>query len=135
MELLKSSGITFAEGTSATLSTNGVLLVTNTPTELDKVEQLVERIDQQDQPKQVKITTKFVEISQENNDELGFDWIVSPFGLNSEHRVRQRWHHRQRHWPHRCVTSSVRSTALDPRHPRRSDASRRQHRHRRHPQR
>ena len=35
------------------------------------------------QPKQVKITTKFVEISQENNDELGFDWIVSPFGLSA----------------------------------------------------
>ena len=31
-------------------------------------------------PKQVKITTKFIEISQENTDELGFDWIVSPFG-------------------------------------------------------
>jgi general secretion pathway protein D len=31
----------------------------------------------------VKITTKFVEISQENNDELGFDWIVSAVGLSN----------------------------------------------------
>ena len=27
--------------------------------------------------------TKFVEISQENSDELGFDWIISPFGITS----------------------------------------------------
>jgi general secretion pathway protein D len=82
LELLKTAGISFPEGTSATLSTNGVLLVTNTPSELDKVEQLVSAFVNK-QPKQVKITTKFVEISQENNDELGFDWILSPFGLNN----------------------------------------------------
>jgi general secretion pathway protein D len=81
-ELLKNSGIAFPEGSSATLSANGVLLVTNTPSELDKVETLVETTKVK-QPKQVKITTKFVEISQENNDELGFDWIVTPFGLSN----------------------------------------------------
>ena len=81
-ELLKKSGIAFAEGSSATLSNSGVLLVTNTPTELDKVEQLVQTFANS-KPKQVKITTKFVEISQENNDELGFDWIVGPFGLSA----------------------------------------------------
>jgi len=78
---LKQSGIAFAEGSSATL-TNGVLLVTNTPTELDKVEQLIEAISNT-QPKQVKITTKFVEVSQENSDELGFDWLVGPFEISS----------------------------------------------------
>ena len=77
-ELLMQSGIAFPEGTSATLSSNGVLLVTNTPTELDKVEQLVTASTEK-QPKQVKITTKFVEISQENGEELGFDWIIGPF--------------------------------------------------------
>jgi general secretion pathway protein D len=82
IELLKASGITFGEGTSATLSTAGVLLVTNTPTELDKVEQLVTALKNK-QPKQVKITTKFVEITQENSEELGFDWIIGPFELNS----------------------------------------------------
>ena len=78
-ELLLQSGILFSEGSSATLGASGSLLVTNTPSELDKIEQLVDAFAGQ-QPKQVKITTKFVEISQENNDELGFDWIVSPFG-------------------------------------------------------
>ena len=81
LELLKGSGIAFAEGSSATLSNSGTLLVTNTPSELDKVEQLVQSTNKA--PKQVKITTKFVEISQENNDELGFDWIVNPFGLSN----------------------------------------------------
>jgi len=77
-ELLKRSGIEFKEGASANLSNSGVLLVTNTPTELDKIEQLVSAISGK-QPKQVKVSTKFVEISQENSDELGFDWIVGPF--------------------------------------------------------
>ena len=82
LELLKSSGILFPDGSSANLSANGVLLVTNTPSELDKIEQLVDAQTTKT-PKQVKITTKFVEVSQENTDELGFDWIVTPFGLGS----------------------------------------------------
>ncbi len=82
LELLKNNGIVFAEGSSATLSNSGVLLVTNTPSELDKVEQLVQAITT-GKPKQVKITTKFVEISQENNDELGFDWLISPVTLSN----------------------------------------------------
>lgn len=82
IDLLRTSGIAFADGSSATLSSGGMLLVTNTPSELDKVEQLVQALAI-GKPKQVKITTKFVEISQENNDELGFDWIVNPFGLSN----------------------------------------------------
>ena len=77
LELLKKAGISFPEGASATLTGNK-LLVTNTPTELDKVEALVDNIAG-DQPKQVKITTKFVEVTQENGEELGFDWVVGPF--------------------------------------------------------
>jgi general secretion pathway protein D len=83
-DLLRNAGIAFPEGASATLSSS-VLLVTNTPTELDKVEQLVDAMTRK-QPKQVKITTKFVEISQENGEELGFDWIIGPFG-NSGHNL------------------------------------------------
>ncbi len=82
MDLLKQAGITFAEGASATLSNNGALLVTNTQSELDKVETLVQTIGES-KPKQVKITTKFVEISQENNDELSFDWLISGVNLSN----------------------------------------------------
>jgi general secretion pathway protein D len=83
IDLLRKAGIAFPEGSSATLSPTGTLLVTNTPSELDKIEQLVE-VHATLQPKQVKITSKFIEISQENSDELGFDWIVTPFGGNSK---------------------------------------------------
>ena len=81
IELLKSNGINFAEGSSVTLA-GGNLVVRNTPSELEKIENLVQVLITS-KPKQVKITTKFVEISQENTDELGFDWIVSPFGLSA----------------------------------------------------
>jgi len=81
IEILKKNGISFGEGSSATLSSGG-LLVTNTAAELDKIEQIVDTTNTT-QPRQVKITTKFVEISQENSDELSFDWLVTPFGLNS----------------------------------------------------
>ncbi len=81
IELLRQNGIVFNDGSSATIGGSGSLLVVNTVNELDKVEQLVE-IHTEDQPKQVKITTKFVEINQENSDELGFDWVFSPIGGN-----------------------------------------------------
>ena len=84
IDLLRKAGIVFNEGASATLGSSGTLLITNTPSELDKIEQLIDA-SSVGQPKQVKITTKFVEITQENNDELGFDWIVTPFGLSANH--------------------------------------------------
>jgi general secretion pathway protein D len=78
-ELLKDNGVKFPEGASAKFfAGSSTLLVRNTPTN----QQIVEQFDK-DSPKQVKISTKFVEISQENTDELGFDWIVSPFGLSA----------------------------------------------------
>ena len=82
LELLKKNGIIFNPGSSVTLSNNtGVLLVNNTSAELDKVELLVQAFTTK--AKQVKITTKFVEIKQENTDELGFDWMVSAFGIGT----------------------------------------------------
>ena len=82
-ELLTANGVKFPEGSSAKFfSGSSTLLVRNTPTNLDLIEQIVEQIAG-DAPRQVKISTKFVEISQENTDELGFDWIVSPFGLSA----------------------------------------------------
>ncbi|NJM36447.1 MAG: hypothetical protein HC845_00405 [Akkermansiaceae bacterium] len=82
-DLLMAAGIAFtAPGSSATLSSSGALLVNNTPEQLENLEALIQALDE-DKPKQVKITTKFIEISQENNDELGFDWLVSPFNLTN----------------------------------------------------
>ena len=83
MALLKDNGVKFPEGASAKFfAGNSTLMVRNTPTNLDLIEQIVTNI-QGESPKQVKISTKFVEISQENTDELGFDWLVTPFGLSA----------------------------------------------------
>ncbi len=80
-ELLSKSGIPFPEGSSAIFSrARSVLTVRNTANNLDIIENLVENLKGL-KPKQIKMMTKFVEIKQENTDELGFDWIISPFGL------------------------------------------------------
>ncbi len=80
-DLLTAAGVSFAvDGSSATLTGGGtVLIVRNTPSQIDQVEALIENTSK-GSGKQVKITTKFVEITQENGEELGFDWIISPFG-------------------------------------------------------
>jgi len=82
-EALEDNGVKFPpDATAQFFPGNSTLLVKNTPTNLDLVEQIV-LSSTTDAPKQVKISTKFVEITQENTDELGFDWIVAPFGLSA----------------------------------------------------
>ncbi len=80
-ELLLKSGIPFPDGSSAIFSrARSVLTIRNTANNLDIIENLVNSL-KDIKPKQIKMMTKFVEIRQENTDELGFDWIISPFGL------------------------------------------------------
>ena len=80
-DLLKAKGVQFPEKASANfIGANSTLVVNNTPSNLDLIEQIINAM-KIDTPKQIKIMTKFVEISQENNEELGFDWILSPFGI------------------------------------------------------
>jgi len=81
IDIFKDKGVTFPEGASASfLPGSSTLVVKNTPTNLDLIDVLVEDI-RGGTPKMIKILTKFVEISQENSDELSFDWILSPVGL------------------------------------------------------
>ena len=83
-ELLTDSGVDFPEGSSARyISSSSSLFVRNTVSNLDLVDQIVENLRGQT-PKQIRIMTKFVEVAQENTDELGFDWLISPFGVSSE---------------------------------------------------
>ena len=49
---------------------------------LDLIEQLIENTRGESQ--QVRIMTKFVEVTQENTEELGFDWIVTPFSVSND---------------------------------------------------
>ena len=82
-ELLELQGIKFPEGSTAGFSkARSTLTIRNTANALDAVEELVDDLLRR-KPRQIKMLTKFVEISQENTDELGFDWIISPFGITS----------------------------------------------------
>ena len=82
-EALVSRGVPFPDKSSASYNAaNSTLIVRNTPSNMELIEEIVNSL-RIDSPKQIKIMTKFVEISQENTEELGFDWIVTPFGIGS----------------------------------------------------
>ncbi len=80
LDILKAQGIPFPEGASAVFNqVTSQLIVKNTQPNLDLVEAFVDSIRGQG-PKQIYITSKFVEVSQKNTDELGFDWLLGAFG-------------------------------------------------------
>ena len=75
-------GVNFPQGATAKYSpVTGVLTVTNTDDELDTVEEAINKF-RQDMPKMVKVSAKFVEITQTNEEELSFDWVVNPFSIS-----------------------------------------------------
>jgi general secretion pathway protein D len=83
--LLKKNGVSFPPGSSASfLRGSSTLIVRNTPTNLELIDGIVIAA-QGDTPRQIRVTTKFVEVTQENGDELGFDWIATPFGVGSNY--------------------------------------------------
>jgi general secretion pathway protein D len=84
--MLLSMGVEFPPGASATFWPHtGVLIVRNTQDNLDMVDALVDQANAS-QPKQVEIESKFIEITQNNLKELGFDWLLGPFNIGN-HKV------------------------------------------------
>lgn len=80
-EFLEASGVTFPQGASANyISSTSRLIVKNTQANLDLVDNLVEN-SLTTPPSQVEIESKFLEITQNNLKELGFDWLVGQFAL------------------------------------------------------
>lgn len=80
-ELVTQMGVKFPEGSSVQyVPVTSSVIVTNTAVGIDRIAKIIEDVNGQT-PKMIKITSKFVEINQEDSDELGFDWVVSPFGL------------------------------------------------------
>src|SRR4029434_11210127 len=59
------------------------LIVRNTQDNLDLVDAIVEQLNLAI-PKQVEIESKFVEITQNNLKELGFDWLLRAFTVGTE---------------------------------------------------
>lgn len=85
-EILVGQGIPFPEGASAVFNpVTSQLIVKNTAPNLDLVETFVESLKDK-APKLVYITTKFVEVTQKNTDELGFDWLLGPFNIPGSDR-------------------------------------------------
>ena len=87
-EFLESQGVSFSvPGSSANfLPQTSRLIVRNTADNLELVDAIVEQANVSG-PKQVEIEAKFVEITQNNLKELGFDWLLGPFNLNSKGSV------------------------------------------------
>jgi len=84
---LQSMGVSFPPNSSATFFPhNGTLVVRNTADNLDMVDALVEQANASG-PKQVEIEAKFIEITQTNLKELGFDWLLGPFQLGNHSGV------------------------------------------------
>jgi general secretion pathway protein D len=80
-DFLESQGVEFPPGASANFNPGSSrLVVRNTAPNLDLIEMLVETA-LGEQPTQVEIEAKFVDISQNNLKELGFDWALGPFSI------------------------------------------------------
>jgi general secretion pathway protein D len=81
LDFLKDQGVPFPPGASANfLPQSSRLIVRNTEENLELVDALVEQANIAG-PKQVEIEAKFVEITQTNLKELGFDWLLGPFNI------------------------------------------------------
>ncbi len=83
MAALKASGVAFPKGATANYSAKtGMLTVNNTPDNLDAVEDAIQEYRRQ-LPPMIKVSAKFVEVSQTNEEELSFDWVFNPFSVNN----------------------------------------------------
>ncbi|MDC1406362.1 type II and III secretion system protein [Akkermansiaceae bacterium] len=79
--LFMDNGVSFPDNAFANyIASTSTLVVNNTLNNLDIIDEII-AVLRKDGPRQVRIMTKFIEVSQDNTDELGFDWIVSPFDL------------------------------------------------------
>jgi general secretion pathway protein D len=82
-EFLESQGVPFPPGASANfLPQSSRLIVRNTQDNLELVDALVEQANVSG-PKQVEIESKFVEVTQNNLKELGFDWLLGKFNAGN----------------------------------------------------
>jgi len=82
-EFLEAQGVPFPPGASANfLPQSSRLIVRNTQDNLDLIDAIVEQLNLAI-PKQIEIESKFVEISQNNLKELGFDWLLGPFQVGT----------------------------------------------------
>ena len=81
LTFLKDQGVLFPPGASAQyIPAGSKLIVRNTQNAIDLIDTLVDAANGV-QPTQVEIESKFLEITQNNLKELGFDWLLGPFQI------------------------------------------------------
>jgi general secretion pathway protein D len=80
-DFLETQGVEFPPGASANyISLTSRLIVKNTQPNLELIDALVDT-SVATRPTQVEIEAKFLEVSQNNLNELGFDWLLGQFAL------------------------------------------------------
>src|SRR5690606_21818085 len=80
-EYLESLGVPMPTGSFARyIPAGSKLIVRNTADAIDVIDSLVDAAVGV-QPTQVEIESKFLEISQNNLKELGFDWLLGPLAI------------------------------------------------------
>jgi general secretion pathway protein D len=80
-DYLQLQGVQFPDGASANYIPMGSkLVVRNTRDNIDLIDGLVDAA-MGESPTQVSIETKFLEINQNNLQELGFDWLLGPLSI------------------------------------------------------
>jgi general secretion pathway protein D len=80
-KFLEDQQVTFPPGASAFYSpSTSKLVVRNTQANLDIIDSLVE-VSLATTPSQVEIEARFIEVTQNNLQELGFDWLLGAFQL------------------------------------------------------
>lgn len=78
-EKLRSMGVSFPEGATATFSgASSTLLVRNTASNLDFVQQIVDSAAQTE-PVQCVVEVTIIKVQETRLKELGFDWIMTPW--------------------------------------------------------
>jgi general secretion pathway protein D len=86
-EALSKQGISFPQGASANHNrATNTLRVVNTAANQDVISQLVEATARTE-PVMVAVRVTMIKTQQTNLEELGFDWLLSPFALNSNDSV------------------------------------------------
>ncbi len=79
ISFFESAGVPFESVEGARLAYEGAeIIVTNTIENIQKIERILQRYDQ---TKLVEIEAKFLEVQQEDLEELGFDWTASSDGM------------------------------------------------------
>ena len=80
-DFLETQGVEFPVGASANyISLTSRLIVKNTQANLELIDALVDT-SVATRPTQVEIEAKFLEVTQNNLNELGFDWLLGQFAL------------------------------------------------------